>query len=303
MPPPRILTTEGAARLGFTDARVKTELRRGRWRRLGRGILLTRPDEPTREDWALGATTIAGSSGTLSGWDVLRRRGLGPADPPSSEIVVLTRGGHNRMLGPVRFRPTDRPLRRTQLAESDLHLPGVWIASTARAIADCSLGCDARRPVRAMATSAVQRGLCTVDELNAELEAGPRRGSHWLRLALADLEAGALSVAEAEAIELLQRAGITDFVANAPILNARGQVVYTVDLLWPELHAVIEIDSREFHLGELEWKRTMARHNALTRMGYAVAHYPPSDIRRRGPGWAHEVARWLDQSARALAVS
>lgn len=303
MPPPRVLTTEGATRLGFTEARVKTELRHRRWRRLGRGVLLTRPDEPTREDWALAATTIAGSSGTLSGWDVVRRRGLGPVDPPSSEIVVLTCGGHNRMLGPVRFRPTDRPLQRTQLAESDLHLPGVWIASTARAIADCALECDARRPVRAMVTSAVQRGLCTADELRIELEAAPQRGSHWLRLALADLEAGALSIAEAEAIELLQRAGITGFVANAPILNARGQVVYTVDLLWPDFRAVIEIDSREFHLGELEWKRTMARHNALTRMGYAVAHYPPSDLRHRGLEWAEEVATWLDQRSRALAVS
>jgi very-short-patch-repair endonuclease len=72
-----------------------------------------------------------------------------------------------------------------------------------------------------------------------------------------------------------------------------GRVVAVADLLWRSLRAIVEIDSREFHFGESQWKATMRRHNRLTRLGYTVAHYPPSDIRTRRGKWADEVAAWL----------
>ena len=46
----------------------------------------------------------------------------------------------------------------------------------------------------------------------------------------------------------------------------------------------------------------VARHDALTRMGFGVAHYPPSDVRERGADWAAEIGEWLALRAEALAV-
>ncbi|MDT4933258.1 MAG: hypothetical protein QOK11_1150, partial [Pseudonocardiales bacterium] len=56
----RILVPAQVARLGLTPARVRTELRRGNWQRLSPGVLLTRPDEPTRDDWAQVGVHLAG---------------------------------------------------------------------------------------------------------------------------------------------------------------------------------------------------------------------------------------------------
>ncbi|MGH8962573.1 MAG: hypothetical protein ACRDWT_15530 [Jatrophihabitantaceae bacterium] len=80
-----------------------------------------------------------------------------------------------------------------------------------------------------------------------------------------------------------------------------GQLLYVVDVLWRELRAVLEINSREYHLSEREWKATMDRHNELTRYGLAITHYPPSTVGKRG--WSGEVADWLRERASELGVA
>jgi very-short-patch-repair endonuclease len=297
---PRVITAAGAARLGFTEARVRTELRRGRWQWLASGVLLTRPDEPTRDDWIHAGLALAAYRCALTGWDAVRLRGIGPNRPPDPTVLILTEGGRNRRVGGVHLRPTGRPFTSTTLSPIDEHLPSVPVVAVPRAVCDTAVQYRALAPVRALVTASVQRGLCTASELAAELDRAPRNGSAPLRRALVDVLAGAHSIAEAEAIELLHDIGRHDFVANAPVHDAQGQLLYTVDLLWPSLAAIVEIDSREFHFGEDEWKATMARHNVLTGLGYAVTHYPPSDIRRRRRAWALEVAAWLDARAATL---
>ena len=96
------------------------------------------------------------------------------------------------------------------------------------------------------------------------------------------------------------RADIPPFEANVPIYDTTGRRVAVADALWRGLRAVLEIDSREFHFGEPEWKRTMRRHNLLGRLGLSVVHYPPSAVRDRNSGWLDEVAQWLAVRATEL---
>lgn len=299
---PRVLPVDHAERLGITEAHVRTELRRGQWRRLVRGFVLTRPDEPTRADWAAVGIALAGPAAALSGWDVVRRYGLGPQEPPVPSVLVLTAAGHNRMAGHVRIRRTDRPLTTTRTGAWDDALPNLRLASPARAVADTALWCDRLDQVRAMVTGCVQRGFASPDELAVELGAGPQQGSALLRRAVTDLMDGARSVAEAEALDVLRDGGLWPFEVNAPIRDSSGRVVYVADFLWPTLRAIVEIDSREFHFSEDDWKRTVRRHNDLTYLGYAVAHYPPSAVRDSGAGWAADVRRWLEHRATELGV-
>jgi hypothetical protein len=86
---------------------------------------------------------------------------------------------------------------------------------------------------------------------------------------------------------------------NVPVVLA-GQARYYVDFLWRALRAVLEIDSRDYHFTEADWRNTMTRHNALIAAGFAVTHYPPSLVGR--PGWADEVGDWLRARARELGV-
>lgn len=202
------------------------------------------------------------------------------------------------MVGEVRIRPTCRPYRVATTAAIDPVLPLAPVVWPARAVCDAAVGNPSRSTVRALVTSAVQRGACTVDELAAETRAVPRNGSRFLRDAVLLAGLGARSAAEARAAQLLRRARVPAFEMNAPIVDVASGRRYVADFLWAQLRAVLEIDSREFHLSELEWKATMVPHNALVAMGYAVVHYPPSAVQARG--WAPGVRRWL--AIRAIEV-
>jgi hypothetical protein len=179
-----------------------------------------------------------------------------------------------------------------------------WIpvVAAARAVAEAALDYRFLEPVRAMVTAAVQRELCTPAELAAELRAGPRNGSALLRRSIEDAFGGARSIAEAEAAELLRAGPVPPFVMNAPVVGSDGRVFAIADVLWEELRAILEVDSRAHHFAAADWKRTMRRHNMLTALGYAVAHYPPEEIRAGGRRWVAEVASWLSARARELGV-
>ena len=100
---------------------------------------------------------------------------------------------------------------------------------------------------------------------------------------MADAAAGARSVAEAEAAELLRIGGVPTFELNVPIVHA-GRVIAVADVLWRKLRAVLEIDSREYHLSEAQRKATMARHNKLTNVGLCRDALPAVGDPGRGPG-------------------
>lgn len=297
---PRVLVPAQAAKLELTPGRIRTELRRGNWQRLASGIVLTRPDDPTREDWAEAGIALAGPGAALSGWDALSLRGLGDRVPPNGPVLVLRRQGMNRLVGGVRLRRTNRPFSQITISPHSTRLPFAPIVSTARAVADTALDYEDAARVRALVTSVIQRRVCRIEDLLAELRQGPSNGSSGLRSALADAADGARSAAEAVALGRLRRAAVPAFELNVPVVVGSGRVRFVVDVLWRELRAVLEIDSREFHLGEREWQATMRRHNELTRYGFAVVHYPPSVVGE--PGWSSEVADWLRARAVELAV-
>ncbi|MGH3494097.1 MAG: hypothetical protein ACRDQ1_12825 [Sciscionella sp.] len=301
---PRVIVTPWLPRLALTRSRVRTEIARGNWRPLARGAVLTRPEEPTRADWAAVGLALAGPTAALSGWDALRARGLGERWPPTGQVLVLSRRGSNRVIGRARIRRTDRPYHAETIpAEAKLY-PLMSAVGVARAIADTALDCRRISPVRAMIGSAVMHRRCTFRELMSELEEAPRNRSALLRRALSETLDGARSAAEAACAEKLQHAPrIPAFELNVPVVDEDGRELYAVDVLWRELRAVLKIDSREYHFSDEDWKGTLARHNQLTRYTLAVTHYPPSTITGRSLGWLDEVADWLAERAAELGLA
>lgn len=301
-PLPRVLTASVARQLGVSRAAVRHGITRHGWRQLARGVVLTEPAAATRTDWALAGLAIAGPGGALSGWDALRLvgRGIAPRQPATDDVLVLIRGGGlNRRIGQARIRPTGRPFSTWCTSAEDPALPLIDVVAVARAVADTALTERWLNPVRAMVAAAVQHDLCTVDDLIAELAAAPRNGSGLLRRALAEIADGARSAAEAQALQYLRRADVPPFELNAPITDLTGRVIAYADVLWPQLRAVLEIDSREYHFDADDWHKTMRRHNKVARLGYALTHYPPSAI---GAGWTDEVETWLHARAAELGV-
>jgi hypothetical protein len=116
------------------------------------------------------------------------------------------------------------------------------LALPARAIADAAPEYVSDWEIRALVTFAVQRGLCTPEELSDALVRAARRGSARLRRPLEDVRDGAGSVSEALAADRLRAVDVPAFALNVPILDAQGRLVAVADFLWRELRAVLVID-------------------------------------------------------------
>jgi hypothetical protein len=299
---PRVLTTAAAAELGITRSAVRHAVARHRWLALARGIVLTAPGPPTRDDWVHVGMAVSGPAAALSGWDALLTYGLGATQPPHSMVLVLDRAGSFRQIGNVRVRPTSRPYDTRVLPFAHPTLPYIPVVSAARAVADTALMYRRLAPVRALVTSSVQRENCSLDDLVSELDACPRNGSGLLRRALDDVLDGARSITEAEAVDALRWAAVPAFELNVEVKDATGRLVAKTDVLFRELRAIAEIDSRTFHFSEDDWENTLDRHNLLTRGGLALEHYSPRTIRSNPKAWATEVEFWLRGRAQELGL-
>jgi hypothetical protein len=301
-PLPRIVTGASARSLGFTDGQVRTELARGRWQRLLRGIYLTRMDRPERADWIAAGITIAGGGAVVSGWDAVRAWGIGSDRAPVDEVLILAADGTHRVTGRVRIRPSQRAVSAVRLPIADGGFGSAFMADAARAVADTALVYRRFDPVRALVTSSVQRRLCTPEQLQRELDDGPQNGSAHLRRAIDDVLGGAESISEAEFAVLMRAADLPHFELNVPIVDQFGRELAVADALWRDLRAVLEVDSKKHHFYDDKWMRTMRRHNRLTRFGLALTHYPPGDLRTRPAATAAELDAWLQGRAAELGV-
>ena len=273
------------------------------WQRPARGVVFTRPDPLTRDDWIQVGLALAGSGAALSGWDAVRLRGVGAATAPNPRALVLTRTGNQQQTDGVLVRLTSRPYRTTLLPAAHPTLPFVPVVHPARAVCDTALMYRTYAPVRVLVTSTIQRKLCTPADLVTEYRSGPRGRSHWLRESLQDVLVNAHSIAEAEAADALRVAHVPSFELNVDIVDRTGRLLATADVLWRSLRAVGEIQSRAFHFDEESWNATMTRHNRLTARALAVAHWPPSAIRQGGRAWAMDVAAWLRARAAEIGAS
>lgn len=293
---PRVLDACRLRARGISASTARNEIQRTRWQRLARGVVLTRPDPPTRADWVLAGLSAA-PEGVVSGWDALRCYGLAMRDPPPELVLILSTRGGCRDVGQAHIRRVTGPVHSRRVSVDDDTLPLVRIAVPARAIADAAPFYRREDSVRALVAAAVQGGHCTPDELGSAVETAARRGRAILRGCLEDIRDGARSVAEVHASEQLRRAAVPDFELNVPIVDAQQRTIAIADILWRALRAILEIDSHEFHFSAEGWRQTTHRHNRLTACGFAVTHYPPSRI-TSGAQWTEEVAGWL--AARAL---
>ena len=301
-PVPRVVTAEIARAIGYRDGQVRIELRRSRWHQLVRGVYLTRVDRPARCDWIAAGLAIAGSGAALSGWDAVRAYAIGSDRAPVDEVLILSADGTHRTAGRVRLRPSQRPVTARRLVLADGGFGSAPVVSAARAVADTALVYRWFDPVRALVTSAVQRRLCTPEELAAELDAGPQNGSAHLRRALEDVFGGVQSISEAQLRDVIGRGGLPMPEFNIEIHTWDGRHVATADALWRDLRAALEVDSKKYHFYEEKWERTMKRHNLLTRRRLAVTHYPPRELLDNSPRVTAEIDDWLQDRAIEIGV-
>lgn len=239
---------------------------------------------PTGEQLMAAAQEHAGEDLIVTG--LMACRLLGVVDVPADEAVdVLVPAGRRRVSSSyVRVHPTVRPPRFWTSAT------GVRVADPHRAVVDAARRLGSLQDVRALVLSALQLRWCGLDELRAELEAGPRNGTAHCRRALRDGERGAWSAPEAEVADVAAADGrLPRFLLN-PTLLVQGVTVGVADGWFVGLGLGWEVDSRRHHAQSDDFDATLARHDTFGAHGLQLLHVTPRRARLLGAAYADVLA-------------
>jgi hypothetical protein len=273
-----VLTRAQALACGITANSIEHRIRRsGPWQRLLPGVYLTVTGQPAWEQFETAALLFAGPNSMITGPAALANYGI--SRPKVRRVDVLIPLERDRTS--PGFVAIHRTRRMPTTATVDLALQ---FAPAERAVADTvrGLGVPAGlaglTEARAVVASAVQRRQCTVEQLTAELRAGPIRGSARLRSVLAEVIAGIRSAPEGDLRDLIRASGLPQPLFNAALL-LDGKFLARPDAWWPEFGVALEVDSREWHLLPEHWEQTMARHRRMSAAGINVLHVSPRQIR------------------------
>jgi hypothetical protein len=280
-------------RAGLPGATVGLRTRPGGpWQRLLPGVILMQTGPPTDAQRIAAALAYAGGDAMLTGAVACRLYGLRRV-PHGSQIHVLV---------PAPRQPATSGfvvVERTTRMPSPRSVDGWPAAPRVRAVLDASRRIRRLDDVRALLAEAIQRGLCTVDELVIELEAGSRAGSARPRRVLREVAVGVRSVAEINAHRLAKRSAVLPaFQWNVPIRDVHGALIAIPDAWADDVALAWEIDSYEFHLSPEQYDRTLRRHATMVAAGIVVAHTTPARLRRE----PDQVLRELEAAYRQALI-
>lgn len=120
-----------------------------------------------------------------------------------------------------------------------------------------------------------------------------RRGQVRARVAVADVAGNPWAVSERIVHRRLREAGITGWVANAPV-HLRGGVRYP-DIAIEDIKLAIEIDGREHHAREGDFERDRVRANQFVEAGWTVLHFTWKQITRDADGMIAVIATTISR--------
>lgn len=292
-----LITRKQALASGMTQSGLRHKLRSGGpWTAVLPGVYVAGSGgEMTGAQREIAAVLYAGSECVLTGPTALRRYGarMGYSDVVD---VLIPESSKRRSVGYVHVHRTRKMPERCYVSDE------IKFAPAARAVADAVWGSPDARMVTAAVADAVQRGLCTVQQLAAELRAGPKRGSSALRAALEEVADGIASVAEGDFRKLIKNGGLPTPMYN-PRLFAGDTFLAQPDAWWSAAGVAAEVDSREWHLSPAGWERTQARHDRMSAHGILVLHYAPRRIRQDGRRVAAELRAAIEAGLRRPALA
>jgi len=283
-----LFTRAQARRCGYSEYQVRRRIRTGEWQQVLPSVLapagtLVTPGVRDR------AALLAVPHGVLAGPSAARRHGMAVRDPRT--FLAVGPAYHARI-------PQVR-LIRDALADPDVQvIDGVPLTGQERTVVDCLRLLPERDAVEFL-DRALRAGWITPERLawRAHDLAGRRGGPRLARMSrLAG--SGARSAAERLAVQLLRRAGITDWSLNVEIHDERG-LIGVGDVVFRKHRLVVEIDGRAYHSDPASFQRDRERQNRLVAAGWTVLRFTWHDLTHR-PGYVvATVQAMLTRSPRA----
>ena len=244
---------------GSSRQTIRRRVRRGTWQQPLPGVVCRTTGTLTPDQWRRAALLYAGAAAALSHATAGEYWGYGR--PSRSIHVTVPHGRHLRSTAEVIVHQSRRPFVGRFVDDVDITPP-------ARTAIDIGLCLRSQSEVDALLGRSLQSGFVSVSQLSDELDAAPRRGTLFLRLALADVAAGSRAASEARLRRLLLRAKIPLPEFDAAVTTALG--VRHIDALWRALRRGVEIDGQAFHFDAASWRADLVRQNAIQTTGIVL---------------------------------
>jgi very-short-patch-repair endonuclease len=273
----RPFTTADALSVGISAKTLRRLVREGTVRRLMAGVYVDSAAEETPELRAQAmvhviddnAVVCDRSAAWLHGVDVLGPEGLSSVP----RLEVYRTGGQNRTR-----RTQCRGGKRTLSPDDVERVRGVPVTTPLRTAMD--LGRFLRRYEAIGALDALMRvGGLTADDLRRELfRFRGARGVVQLRGLIERADPRSESMAESRLRLEMSDNGLPEPEVQWVIRNERGNVLYRLDLAYPDLMLAIEYDGRDFHTSPADRERDRRRREHLRRMGWTVLVLQAADV-------------------------
>jgi hypothetical protein len=235
--------------------------------------------QPTVDQLVHAALLLTGPAATVTGVEACRRYGLrrGPARRPVPEVKrpeVHVLVPKRRQVRSVEYVHVERTLR---LPEPVLR-GGVPLAPLVRCCTDAVRRLRSSGEITELLSEPVQRSMCTIGALSAELNAGSRRGTAIPRAVLADVADGVRSAAERTAKQFWSTTGLPAAWWNAAICDADGRFLGIGDCWLDDVAMLWEIESSEWHLGPSDHEYTVRRAAQFTAAGVVYVASKPKMV-------------------------
>jgi very-short-patch-repair endonuclease len=257
-------------RLELTRGEVRAQLRAGRWQRVGDGVIALHNGDVSEEGHLWSAVLHGGRHAMLDGEAALVASGLKRWTMDQIRVSV-PKGGVGRRIGRYDIRCTRR-WSATNRAPSGIPRVRPEIGAVHGA-----LWAKTDRQATYLVTVTVQQGLTRPEDLGRALLTIKRdRRRTLLHQVVNDLLDGGRSLGELDVVRELRRRGLPPPAQQSLRKDKRGR--YYLDLSWPDLHLVVEVDGIH-HAWTENVVGDALRQNSLAMAGDTVLRVPLLGLR------------------------
>jgi hypothetical protein len=240
---------------------VTSQVDARRWTAVGQNVVLLQNAPPLRDQLMWLAVLDAGEDAALGSHTSLELVGFNGFSREATQIhLIVQRGSRATPMSGVRLHES----RRLRVDEI-VHMNGLPRTETARSVLDAAAWQPYPRFACLMVAAAVQQRVTTAAHLDAAMRTvGRIRHKAYLRLAIADVAAGAESLGEIDLARLCRKFGLVPPTRQSRRKDASGRWRY-LDSEWnlPSGEVVVlEIDGRH-HLEVAHWQADIKRERAI----------------------------------------
>jgi hypothetical protein len=263
-----VIDTEGLRGLGLSRSDVEYRVRTKRlFRKHPNVFAVGRPDLPL-DGVFLAAVLACGPRAILSHRSALRKWGLRGGGIYRIDVTA------SRSIKPKRGIRLHRPLSLDALDTTIVD--GIPITTVAQTLLDVAAPAYRLNVAKLLHEAAVQQ-LLDMRAIWAALARQPNHpGARRLDWASREEVPFTRSDLEEAGLALFRRFGIPSPVMNEHVWT--GERLEEVDMLWPELRLVVELDGGRYHATRWRRRQDAAKTTRLRAAGYAVLRFSDIEI-------------------------